>query len=103
MAIGLKRVPKPLSLLKEASEEVNQTDDEDEKDTNVTELPEKVDEFMSYINRVYFDGQLDEKGKEIFKSDMNKLEKSSLSTSKNENFDNHTPPRNLRRKILITT
>ena len=103
MAIGLERVPKPVSLLKEKLEKEKETDYYDEKDPNVTGLPEKVDEFMSYINRVYFDGQLDKNGKEFLKSDLAKTGEENLNDFDADGFENHMTSTKSRRKILVTS
>ena len=42
----------------------------EEKDSNVEELPGKVDAFVNYINDLYFDGSLDVQTKDILKEDM---------------------------------
>lgn len=41
--------------------------DDDIKDDNAKELPNKVDQFVEYINAAYFDGQLDTGSKDILK------------------------------------
>ena len=74
-----------------------------DKDPIVEELPKKVDEFMNYINRVYFGGKLDQDGKQMFKSDLETFEHEEQSVD----IDEHTIETLLnarrRRKILITS
>ena len=100
MSIGLEKAPKPVSILKERNDGIkDRSDTEDgneDADPNVAGLPTKVDEFMSYINRVYFDGKLEQDGKQLFKSD---IEGTTLD-------DNDLPVGHSRRpirKILVTT
>ena len=103
MSIGIERVPEPLSVLKEQEEgEDNEAEANEEQDPNVTELPQKVDEFMGYINRVYFNGELDEGGKQLFKSDLAKLG-NDADNFDYDDFENQEAPKRPRRKILITT
>ena len=45
-------------------------EDEDEEHTVVNELPNKVDEFLDYVNRLYFDNQLDLGTKTALKADL---------------------------------
>ena len=100
MSIGLERAPKPASILKKQNDGIgnkSDIDDDDENaDPNVTGLPTKVDEFMSYINRVYFDGKLEQDGKQFFKSDIE-------GTTHDENDLPVGHSRRPIRKILITT
>ena len=42
----------------------------DECDSNVIELPKKVDAFLVYINDMYFDGELDIEGKRMFREEL---------------------------------
>ena len=80
MSIGVQRAPKPISVVDITNiEKTNENDDDEDKDTIVQELPKKVDEFMSYINRVYFEGKLDQDGKQMFKSDLETFEFEELS------------------------
>ena len=85
-----------------ATSSVKWNEEELDKDPNVEGLPKKVDQFMSYINRVYFDGKLDQDGKQMFKSDLERLE-----NEESEDLDDHTIETLLnskrQRKILITT
>ena len=61
MSIGVQRAPKPVSVLDiKDIEKTNENGNEEDKDPIVEELPKKVDEFMNYINRVYFGGKLDQ-------------------------------------------
>ena len=104
MSIGVQRAPKPISVVDITNiEKTNENDDDEDKDTIVQELPKKVDEFMSYINRVYFDGKLDQDGKQMFKSDLETFEHEEQSVD----IDEHTIETLLnarrRRKILITS
>ena len=104
MSIGVQRAPKPISVVDITNiEKTNENDDDEDKDTIVQELPKKVDEFMSYINRVYFDGKLDQDGKQMFKSDLETFEYEEQSVD----IDEHTIETLLntrrRRKILITS
>ena len=104
MSIGVQRAPKPISVVDITNiEKTNENDDDEDKDTIVEELPKKVDEFMSYINRVYFDGKLDQDGKQMFKSDLEIFEYEEQSVD----IDEHTIETLLnarrRRKILITS
>ena len=46
--------------------------DDDEEHTVVNELPNKVDEFLEYVNRIYFDSQLDLGTKSALKADLKK-------------------------------
>ena len=100
MSIGLERAPKPASILKEQNDRIGNKSDIDDNnenaDPNVTGLPTKVDEFMSYINRVYFDGKLEQDGKQFFKSDIE-------GTTHDENDLPVGHSRRPIRKILITT
>ena len=100
MSIGLEKAPKPVSILKERNDGIkDRSDTEDgneDADPNVAGLPTKVDEFMSYINRVYFDGKLEQDGKQLFKSDIEGT----------THDDNDLPVGHSRRpirKILVTT
>ena len=45
--------------------------DEEEYDQNASMLPEKVDEFLDFINNMYFDGEMDNTGKGILKGESN--------------------------------
>ena len=104
MSIGLQRAPKPVSVLDKVEEEkAEENDVEDDKDPIVEKLPKKVDEFMNYINRVYFDGKLDSDGKQMFKSDL----ESSENEEDDVDIEEHTIETLLnarrRRKILITS
>ena len=104
MSIGVQRAPKPISVVDITNvEKTDENDDDEDKDTIVEELPKKVDEFMSYINRVYFDGKLDQDGKQMFKSDLETFEYEEQSVD----IDEHTIETLLnarrRRKILITS
>ena len=107
MSIGIERAPKPVSILKELEgdkeEKDNEIEVEEEKDPNITELPKKVDEFMSYINRVYFDGELDQGGKQILKADLNRLDNNDTNDFNYEDFNDQPTSTRPRRKILITT
>ena len=104
MSIGVQRAPKPISVVDITNiEKTDENDDAEDKDTIVEELPKKVDEFMSYINRVYFDGKLEQDGKQMFKSDLETFEYEEQSVD----IDEHTIETLLnarrRRKILITS
>ena len=104
MSIGVQRAPKPVSVLDiKDIEKTNENGNEEDKDPIVEELPKKVDEFMNYINRVYFGGKLDQDGKQIFKSDLETFEYEEQSVD----IDEHTIETLLnarrRRKILITS
>ena len=55
-------------------------DDEDEEHTVVNELPNKVDEFLEYVNRIYFDGQLDLGTKSALKADLKQRKENSTRT-----------------------
>ena len=103
MSIGIERAPKPLSVLKEREEEEedNETNENEEQDPNVSGLPKKVDEFMEYINRIYFDGELDQGGKQLLKSDLTRL--GNDDNFDYDDFETQTTSQRPRRKILITT
>ena len=58
-------------------------EDEDEEHTVVNELPNKVDEFLDYVNRLYFDNQLDFGTKTAFKADL-KLKKEGQDKEEEE-------------------
>lgn len=64
-------------------------DDDDEEHTVVNELPNKVDEFLEYVNRIYFDSQLDLGTKSVLKADLKKekedVEEQGSSTNEEEN------------------
>ena len=52
-------------------EDIENEDSEDEfEDSNTTQLPQKVDAFLVYINDLYFDGELNMIDKRMFKKDM---------------------------------
>ena len=103
MTIGVEKAPKPESILKK-KEEVEDTKEEEEgKDPNVEGLPKKVDEFMAYINRAYFDGKLDDDGKELFKSDLTAMQNEYGDGFEHNGFENVNEATKPRRKILITT
>ena len=107
MSIGLQRAPKPVSVLEnveEETEEVNhENDEDDDKDSRVEELPKKVDEFMNYINRVYFDGNLDQDGKQMFRNDLETVENKEESVDIEEHTIETLLNARRRRKILITS
>ena len=107
MSIGLQRAPKPVSVLEnveEETEEVNhENDEDDDKDSSVEELPKKVDEFMNYINRVYFDGNLDQDGKQMFRNDLETVENKEESVDIEEHTIETLLNARRRRKILITS
>jgi hypothetical protein len=50
-------------------------EEEEEGNSVVSELPCKVDQFLEYVNRIYFDGELDLGTKKVLKADMEKDEK----------------------------
>ena len=58
-------------------------EDVDEEHTVVNELPNKVDEFLDYVNRLYFDNQLDFGTKTAFKADL-KLKKEGQDKEEEE-------------------
>ena len=64
-------------------------DNDDEEHTVVNELPNKVDEFLEYVNRIYFDSQLDLGTKSVLKADLKKekedVEEQGSSTNEEEN------------------
>ena len=76
--LGTKELPPKNNALAENGQNVpnddfsesdsNESEDEDE---NVAQLPEKVDSFLVYINDMYFDGQLDISTKNVLKQDLN--------------------------------
>ena len=110
LSIGIERPPKPISILKDISEDIeeevqNDEDEEEEKDTNVTELPEKVDEFMKYVDKMYFGGELGEGAKTMFKSGIAKPD-DDMGGDEEQGEDiadeEYLVPKP-RRKILITT
>ena len=51
----------------------SEEESEDDCDENVTQLPEKIDSFLTYINDTYFDGDLDFKNKEILTEEAKEL------------------------------
>lgn len=103
MTIGVQNAPKPASILKKKEEIESHEEEEEGKDPNVEGLPKKVDEFMAYINRVYFDGKLDDEGKELFKSNLTHLESENGEDFGDHGFENPINSTKPRRKILITT
>ena len=60
-------------MRKKEMENNNDSDesDEEEYDQNASMLPEKVDEFLDFINNMYFDGEMDNTGKGILKGKSN--------------------------------
>ena len=58
--------------------------DDDEEHTVVNELPNKVDEFLEYVNRIYFDSQLDLGTKSALKADLKKGEEKEQEDGSNE-------------------
>ena len=42
---------------------------DEEYDQNAAQLPDKVDEFLDFINNMYFDGEMDTKSKGVLKQD----------------------------------
>ena len=106
MSVGIEIAPKPISVLQEKEEKEEDTkeeEDDDEKDPNVTELPQKVDEFMNFLNRLYFEGELGPDDKDFLKSGFANQEDDSGEFSDNYSDDDPMPPPKLRRKILIST
>ena len=87
---------------KEKEEDIKEVEDDDEKDPNVTELPQKVDEFMNYLNRLYFEGELGPEDKDFLKSGFVNQENNSDELSDDDSEDPEPPPK-IRRKILIST
>ena len=75
-------------------ENIENEDSEDEfEDSNMAQLPQKVDAFLVYINDLYFDGELNIIDKRMFKKEImgedldeeendNGVEKSNLATSR---------------------
>ena len=59
-------------------------DDEDEEHTVVNELPNKVDEFLEYVNRIYFDGQLDLGTKSALKADLKQRKEDEQGSGSNQ-------------------
>ena len=59
-------------------------DDEDEEHTVVNELPNKVDEFLEYVNRIYFDGQLDLGTKSALKADLKQRKEDEEGSGSNQ-------------------
>ena len=59
-------------------------DDEDEEHTVVNELPNKVDEFLEYVNRIYFDGQLDLGTKSALKADLKQRKENEEGSGSNQ-------------------
>ena len=59
-------------------------DDEDEEHTVVNELPNKVDEFLEYVNRIYFDGQLDLGTKSALKADLKQRKEDDQGSGSNQ-------------------
>lgn len=59
-------------------------DDNDEEHTVVNELPNKVDEFLEYVNRIYFDSQLDLGTKSALKADLKKRKGEEKEPGSNE-------------------
>ena len=59
-------------------------DDEDEEHTVVNELPNKVDEFLEYVNRIYFDGQLDLGTKSALKADLTQRKEDEQGSGSNQ-------------------
>ena len=64
--LGTKELPPKDSALADdqtpSRKELNQSDSEDEDEDineNVEKLPEKMNLFLTYVNNMYFDGQLD--------------------------------------------
>ena len=72
--IGFEALPPKVSALKGMSEKEKGRDDESEdlveeigERDNAGELPEKIDMFVEYINKNYFDGELDTGSKDMLK------------------------------------
>ena len=81
--IGLESLPPTISALSRAAEERRREEmdraerellaakeaeaADDDKDPNVVELPQKVDQFVEYINQTYFDGHLNVNDAEMLK------------------------------------
>ena len=63
----------------DSGEEENSTDEDN--DSNVVQLPQKVDAFLVYVNDMYFDGQLDIESKQVFKRNMHKEDIENEETS----------------------
>ena len=104
MSIGLQQAPKPVSVLDNIEEEkAEENKIDDDKDPIMEELPKKVDEFMNYINRVYFDGNLDPDGKQMFKSDLEGMENEEDDVYIEEHTIETLLNARRRRKILITS
>ena len=104
MSIGLQQAPKPVSVLDNIEEEkAEENKIDDDKDPIMEELPKKVDEFMNYINRVYFDGNLDPDGKQMFKSDLERMENEEEDVDIEEHTIETLLNARRRRKILITS
>ena len=59
-------------------------DDDDEEHTVVNELPSKVDEFLEYVNRIYFDSQLDLGTKSALKADLKRGEEKEQEDGSNK-------------------
>ena len=59
-------------------------EDEGEEHTVVNELPNKVDEFLEYVNRIYFDGQLDLGTKSALKADLKQRKEDEQGSGSNQ-------------------
>lgn len=106
--IGLEPLPpKESALTKDRQgiltnqEEPDQALEEDEDaDKNVTELPQKVELFLNYINDVYFQGELDTETKHMLKKELGDEEDIKTENNDQAVFNSDDTPSN-RRKIVI--
>ena len=64
--------------------EEGEADGEDEGSSVVNELPVKIDEFLEYINRLYFDGGLDLGTKKVLKDNMRNDEEETVENNQEE-------------------
>jgi len=54
---------------RELEDDDDSEESDEEYDQNAAHLPEKVDEFLDFINNMYFDGEMDTKKKGILSQD----------------------------------
>ena len=87
-SLGLRVAEKPMSILERDKDE-DDWDDEDDSgyDDPVEDLPEKVDLFLDYINKLYFEGELDMKSKQVFGEELKLQQKVRFAVS-NDSEDN---------------
>eukprot|EP00094_Tigriopus_californicus_P011733 TCALIF_11336-PA protein Name:"Similar to lov-1 Location of vulva defective 1 (Caenorhabditis elegans)" AED:0.02 eAED:0.02 QI:96/0.94/0.83/1/0.71/0.80/36/119/3138 len=107
--IGLEALPPKESVLTKDRQGVltNQeeqdegTEDEEGADKNVTELPQKVELFLNYINDVYFQGELDTESKHLLKKELGKGEDNDIEPNDQLVYGSNEAPICNRRRIVV--